>query len=181
MVQSKIVVGRGNAFIQRKDREMFRKNMLWMYVVVFVVILVLFFAGKAQAEDNVLGFCTDTNAVNFIGNDIIKLYEDTGFTVVDDGSCYYLDCNEVTMEDGTVIEDAWSCQEATNGSGNYNNMISRLLADQPAPQLEIVEGCLDPSADNYMNPIFWTGYEITEANWTCIYPEPIIIEPENAL
>ena len=147
----------------------------WKWFVTGLVVallvgafLIAFGVIPTQAEDDVIGFCIDSESVNFIGQDVIDLYEDMGYTVVDDGSCYYLQCDEVLFEDGTGT-GAWSCDMAQSGNkGNYNAFVKII---NPQPELQIVEGCLDPSAENYMNPLFWTGYEITEANWTCIYPE----------
>jgi|WetSurMetagenome_2_1015567.scaffolds.fasta_scaffold00049_19 hypothetical protein len=143
---------------------------------IWSLMIMLFLGGllvqPAQAEDaDVVGICTDPASVNYVGVEVITSIKDAGLTVVNEG-CYYLQCDEVLFEDGTGT-GAYSCEEITESTGNYWSWVNNTLLPQPA--LSQVEGCLDPSAENYMNPIFWTGYEITEANWTCTYPEPELI------
>jgi hypothetical protein len=167
---------------------MFRKNMLWMYVVMLVIVLVLGIVGQVHAEDETVPnqgkfeICKHENAVNFPGYDVIKSLEDAGFTVVDDGSCYYLQCDEIIMEDGTGT-GAYSCDMGTPDHENFYGWVNGTLLgmeNNPYPpsyygKLIDTGGCTDPLAENWMNPIWFPDYNIID-NDSCTYPEP-----ENAL
>jgi hypothetical protein len=153
---------------------MFRKNMKWMYLaMVAIAIALAFFAlgvriGSAQAEDNVIGFCTNPKAVNYVGKDIIRYYKKLGYKVVNDGSCYFMNLKHkgalvTSLKEVSADEANWSYQRYVH-------------TDYPMPKPTVM-GCLtDPKARNFILPIYWEGYEIIVV--PCIYdPLP---EPSNA-
>jgi len=142
-------------------------------ICIGVLIALVVFALAARivlAEDNEIGFCTDKNAVNYIGADIIQLYEDEGYRVVDDGSCYCLEL-ETDSEGNVLAANDVSCKSANT---SYNDFMFAEYGPAYYGKPIEVGGCTDPAAINWMDPIWWPDYSIIE-DGSCYY------ELENAL
>ena len=147
------------------------KNLLFVLVVVIFIALT---PGVVSAEDNDWGICTDPKAVNYPGAETLDALKEAGFRPVNDGSCYYLQCDEVVV-DG-YHTGAYSCDEGTADRQNYNEWVNDLLPGMefgPAYYGKLIDigGCTEEGASNWMNPIYWPDYNIVE-DGSCVYPEP---------
>jgi hypothetical protein len=165
------------------------KVLLWIAGIVFALALVLLGARVVMAEDDEIGFCTNKNAVNYIGAETINLYKDSGYRVVDDGSCY---CLKVEMDsEGNVLSaDETSCKNNDTSYYDWLGDPDALYNAQFTPayygKLIDIGGCTDPLAYNWMDPQWWQDYNIID-DGSCEYLEAVpelpevITGPENAL
>ncbi len=145
------------------------KRMIIASAVLLVFAALCLAVRIVGAEDNEIGFCTNPKAVNFIGADIIQLYQDEGYLVVNDGSCYYLKCVDAGLP------GVYSCDMGTEDDENYNDWANELLpgmAFGPAYYGKLIDvgGCTDPAADNFMDSQWFPDYNIID-DGSCVYPE----------
>jgi hypothetical protein len=155
------------------------KVLIWIASVLFVLAALLFVVQLVSADDNDVGICTEPGAVNYPGADVIDSLKEAGLRPVNDGSCYYLQCDPAVPDEPEL--GAYSCDMGTKDHNNFDDWVNDRLPGMsnygPAyyGQLIDVGGCTDPKADNWMNPIYWPDYNIID-DGSCVYPEP-----ENAL
>lgn len=152
----------------------FEKVVVFVLAVAIAVVFAILIVFGVAAEDNEIGFCTNPKAVNYIGADIIQLYQDEGYRVVNDGSCYYLKCVEAVPGDADFA-GVYSCDEGTEDDQNFWDWANELLpgmAYGPAYYGKLIDvgGCTDPVALNWMDPQWWPDYNIIE-DGSCVYPE----------
>jgi len=131
----------------------------WLILVAMIAgVLAMAFSDPAQAADNDWGGCTDPKAVNFVGRDFIQDLEGMGFHVVADDSCVYLKCTLAALD----VPGVYYCGEGTADDENGWDWINDRLPGMPAYYGKLIDtvGCLDPEADNFMDPQWWPDYNI---------------------
>jgi hypothetical protein len=158
-----------------------KARMFWLIFIciVIAVFIALMIVANVMADDNDIGICTDPNSVNYPGVETLNALKEAGLNPVNDGSCYYLQCDEVMMDDGTGM-GAYSCDMGTPDHQNYMDWVNdRLPGMQYGPayygKLIDVGGCTDPEAVNFTDAQWFPDYNIID-DGSCVYPEP-----ENAL
>lgn len=155
----------------------------FVFVILCVVVAVfaaMVIVASVGAED--IGICTDPNSVNYPGVETLNALKDAGLSPVNDGSCYYLQCDEVMMDDGTGT-GAYSCDMGTPDHQNYMDWVNGILPGMeygPAYYGKLIDigGCTDPEAVNYMDAQWWPDYNIVD-DGSCVYSEEFEYENRN--
>jgi hypothetical protein len=153
------------------------KLMLWITGILFVIAVLLLAVKLVSAEDNDVGICTEPGAVNYPGVEVIDSLKEAGLRPVNDGSCYYLQCDPAVPDEPEL--GAYSCDMGTKDHNNFDDWVNDRLPGMlygPAYYGKLIDtgGCTDPLAYNYMNPIYWPDYNIIE-NGSC---EFLVAVPE---
>jgi len=156
------------------------KLLIGFSIALFVLAALLFVVQLVSAEDNDVGICTEPGAVNYPGSDTLQALKDAGLRPVNDGSCYYLQCDPAIPDEPEI--GAYSCDMGTKDHNNFDDWVNdRLLGMSnyipgseygPAYYGKLIDvgGCTDPEALNWMDPQWWPDYNIIE-NGSCEYPE----------
>jgi hypothetical protein len=142
--------------------------------ILVALVFLVFGTMIVFGEDNDVGICTESGAVNYPGGDIIDMLKEAGLNPVNDGSCYYLKCVDAGLP------GAYSCDMGTIDDNNFDDWVNDRLPGMlygPAYYGKLIDvgGCTDPAALNWSDPQWWVDYNIID-DGSCVYPEP-----ENAL